>query len=194
MTDSDLQSLLTNLTSGDDQIAESVVEPITALGETALSALFDLLGSTNPDARWWALRTIAGILHPTVPPQLRRLLHDPDPEVRQCAALGLSQQPWAEAIPDLIKTLYDEDRLMARLAGDALIAIGAQAVPSLIDILENGTPSAQIEAARSLALIEDPSAIPALFNAWNDGSSVIQHWAEEGFERLGVGMQFFRPE
>ena len=188
------QSLIIKLTSGDDDIAENAANAITALGGTALPALFDLLDSADPNARWWALRTLAGIPHPVVPVQLRRFLDDPDPDMRQCAALGLSQQPWAEAIPDLVNVLDDEDRLLARLAGDALIAIGSQAVPHLIDTLENGTPAAQIEAARSLALIGDPSTIPALFKAWQGSSAMIQYWAEDGFERMGVGMQFFRPD
>jgi HEAT repeat protein len=189
-----LQSLITNLTSGDDQIAENAVGSIAALGESALPTLFGLLDSADPDRRWWALRALAEIPHPEVPPRLRSYLDDPDPDVRQCAALGLSEQPWTEAIPDLVKALDDEDRLLARLAGDALIAIGSPAVSSLIEALESGTPSAQIEAARSLALIGNPEAIPALFKAWQAGSSMIQHWCEEGFERMGVGMQFFRPD
>lgn len=194
MTDPNLQSLIKKLTSGDDEIAENAAESITALGETALPTLLSLLDSTDPDVCWWALRTLAGIPHRVVPPRLRSFLDHKDPELRQCAALGLCQQPWSEAVPNLINALYDDNRLVARLAGDALIAIGNQAIPFLIDTLEQGIPSAQIEATRSLALIEDPRAIPGLFKAWQDGSSIIQYWAEEGFERMGVGMQFFRPE
>ena len=59
---------------------------------------------------------------------------------------------------------------------------------------ENIIKSAQIEAARSLAMIEDKRAIPALFKAWSDGSPMVKHWAEEGFERMGVGMRFFIPD
>ncbi len=187
------QSLIIKLTSGDDDVAENAANTITALGETALPALFGLLASADPNARWWALRALAGIPHPEVPVQLQRFLGDPDPDIRQCAAMGLSRQPWVEAIPDLVNVLGHEDRLLARLAGNALIATGSQAASPLIDTLENGTPAAQIEAARSLALIGDPSAIPALFKAWQDGSAMIQYWAEEGFERMGVGMQFFKP-
>lgn len=194
MTAPNLPSLITNLTSGDDEVAENAANAITALGESAFPALFELLDSADPEARWWALRTLAGIPHLTVQGRLRSFLSDPDPEMRKCAALGLSKQPWSEATRDLIKVLDDEDRLLARIAGDTLITFGSQAVPDLINILEKGTPAAQIETARSLALIGDPTTIPALFNAWQDGSSMIQHWAEEGFERMGVGMQFFKPE
>ena len=190
----DLQSLIEKLTSGDDRIAEAVVKDIAALEENALPALFSLLDSDDPDQRWWAVRALAAIPHPDVPPRLQRALHDPDTAVRQCAALGLSEQSSETAMPDLIALLEDEDHLLARLAGDALIAMGSSTLPHLIQTLENGNPSAQIEAARALALIEDKNAIAALFTAWQDGSTMVQYWAEEGFDRMGVGMQFFAPE
>lgn len=133
------------------------------------------------------------IPHPEVPPRLQDALEDLDPSVVQCAALGLSQQPSAEAIPNLITLLGDEDRLTARLAGDALIAIGTESVPKLIETLENGSQPTKIEATRALAFIGDNNAIPSLFKAWQDGSTMIQYWAEEGLDRMGVGMQFFKP-
>jgi len=194
MTSPNLPLLINNLTSGDDQVAENAANAITALGEIALPALFDLLSSDDPEARWWALRAVSGIHHPKAQQHLQSFLSDPDPEVRKCAALGLRMQPCSEAIRELINMLEDEDRILARVAGDTLIATGSQAVPDLINTLEKGTPAAQIEAARSLALIGDPKAIPALFDALQKGSSLIQYWSEEGFERMGVGMQFFSPD
>ena len=194
MTKPSLPSLINKLTCGDDQVAEEAANAITALGENALPALFELLGSDDPEARWWGLRAAAGISHPMVRQHLQSFLSDPDPEMRKCAALGLRIQPSPDAIHDLVDMLGDKDRIMARTAGDTLIATGSLAVPDLIDTLEKGTPAAQIEAARSLALIGDPKAIPALFDAWQKGSSLIQYWSEEGFERMGVGMQFFSPD
>lgn len=190
----DLQNLISKLISGEDRIAEGSVEEIATLGGSALPALFDLLEAAEPEERWWALRTLAVIPHPEVPPRLVAALKDPDPAVRQCATLGLSQQPYEAAIPDLIALLSDKDRLLARLAGDALIATGHQTVTALIEVLENASQPAKIEAARALALIGDKSAIPALFRAWQEGSTIIQYWAEEGLDRMGVGMQFFSPD
>jgi HEAT repeat protein len=194
MTSLDLTSLINNLTSGDDRVAENAANAITALGESALPALFKLLSSDDPEARWWALRAAAEIPHPTVQQLLHSFLSDPDPEMQKCAALGLRIQPCSEAIHDLVNLLEREDRILARIAGDTLIATGSQAVPELISTLENGTPAAQIEATRSLALIGDPKAIPALFDAWQNGSTLMQYWVEEGFERMGIGMQFFSPD
>ena len=120
MTQVNLQLLVSDLTSGDDAVAEKSVPQIAALGAKALPALFPLLDSADPENRWWALRVLAEIQHPDIPPQLCAALHDSDTSVRQCAALGLSGQPSAAAIADLAALLGDEDRLLARLSGDAL--------------------------------------------------------------------------
>jgi HEAT repeat protein len=194
VTQTDLQTLISNLVSDDDDRAVAAVDEISALGSEALPALFELLDTPDPNKRWWAIRVLSAIPDPEVPPRLRKALGDPDYTIRQCAALGLSQQPNIASIPDLIETLNDDDRLVARLAADALIAIGGPSVTDLIQTLENSPQPSKVEAARALAVIGDTRAIPAMFAAWEDGSALIQHWIEQGFERMGVGMQFFKPE
>jgi len=194
VTLTDLQELLTALTSDDDVSAVAAVDEISAMGKEALPALFELLESSDPNKRWWAIRVLSAIPDPEVTTRLMKALHDPDYTIRQCAALGLSQQPNADSIPDLISTLDDDDRLAARLAADALIAIGGPSVTDLIQTLENGPQTSQIEAARALAVIGDTRAIPTMFSAWENGSALIRHWIEHGFERMGVGMKFFEPE
>jgi len=194
VTETDLQNLLADLTSDDDVRSVAAVDKISALGEAALPALIDLLAAPDPNRRWWAIRVLSAIPVPEVPSHLRKALRDPDYTIRQCAALGLSQQPNVESIPDLIGTLNDKDRLVARLAADALIAIGGPAVTDLIQALESGPQPSMVEAARALAVIGDTRAIPAMFTAWEEGSALIRHWVEQGFERMGVGMQFFTPE
>ena len=193
VTKQDLQTLIDRLVSDDDVQAVSAVDEISTLGTTALPALFELLESPNPNRRWWGIRVLSAIPDPDVRVRLREALHDPDYTIRQCAALGLSQQPDIDSIPDLIQRTNDSDRLVARLAADALIAIGGPAVNDLIHVLEHGPQPSKIEAARALAVIGDTRAIPAMFAAWENGSALIQHWVEQGFERMGVGMQFFEP-
>ncbi|MGD2158807.1 MAG: HEAT repeat domain-containing protein, partial [Anaerolineales bacterium] len=105
----------------------------------------------------------------------------------------LRQQPSPDAVKDLIAMLEDDDRLLARLAADALIANGKQAVQPLLETLEDSSPAARLEAVRSLAVIADPIAIPALYKALDADSVLITHWAELGLERMGVGMVFFYP-
>ncbi len=193
------QSLLAEITSGDDRRAEAAVKKLSALGAEALPALKDLLASPDADARWWATWSLAEIRHPQVPPLLKAALHDAQLSVRQAAALALRQQPSPEAIPDLIDILNsagleEHDPALAHLAVAALIAVGETAVLPLIQILESGSQAARILAARALAMIGDKRAIPALFASLDTGSAVLEHWAAEGLERMGVGMTFLKPE
>jgi HEAT repeat protein len=151
-----------------------------------------LASDPDPDARWWAIRTLAAISDPAVPPLLHAALNDPDLDVRQCAALALRIQPDRDAVLTLVRSLSQGDALLARLSGDALIAVGLPAVPSLIEALDGPPGTARTEAARALALIGDQRAIPSLYAALDDHSALVAHWAEEGLTRMGVGMVFFR--
>jgi len=191
-----LQSLISNLISGDDELAESAAVEIAAFGDETLPALKEILASPGADAdtRWWATRALAEIADPEAAHLLRKGLHDPDLSVRQCAALALKEHASDENIPELLFALSDVDQLLRRLAAEALIAVGLGAVPSLIGVMENGPQTARLEAVRALAFIEDQSAIPILFEALDDDSTLVRHWAEEGLERMGVGMTFFAPD
>jgi HEAT repeat protein len=189
----DLQTLLKQLSSGDDLRAEVAVHALANRGETVLPWLYDELDSENPDQRWWAIAALAQIDHEQAREALKNGLSDPDPSVRQCAAFGLRRQPHQEALPDLVAALGASDRLLARLAADALIALGERALESITKALRSDDPAVRIEAARALAQMEDPAAIPPLFAALDDPSQLVVHWAERGLEKLGVGMMFFKP-
>ena len=47
---------------------------------------------------------------------------------------------------------------------------------------------------RALAEIGDPDAIGALFKVFQEEAGMMQHWAEQGLERMGIGMVFFDSE
>ena len=189
---------LAELFCGDDERAEAVVEEIAALpaGQQARlqSELEAALDSPERDRRWWATRALAALPVLEVSALMLRSLGDVDASVRQCAALGLRLHPDAEALPSLLSMLNDEDSLCAELAADALVEIGAPAVPDLLELLSSGGPKARVEAARALALIGDTRAIPALFGVLDEDSALLEYWAEQGLERMGVGMVFFSPD
>lgn len=189
----DLYSLLQQLTCGQDDLAEQAARQLARFGDEAVPPLLELFNSEDSDLRWWALRALADIPSPSSKTALIQGLHDPDVSVRQCAALGLRVQPTFEAVPHLIPLLADADSLLARLAGDALAAVGAQAVPDLLLVMKNGAQSARLEAVRALALIGDPRAIPALFAALGEDSTLMEYWATEGLDRMGVGITYVHP-
>jgi HEAT repeat protein len=187
------QSLIQDLISGDDRRAEAAARKLVQQGVDALPALRELLESPDTDARWWATWALASLSHPQVGHLLRGLLKDPDSSVRQCAALALREQPHVDAIPDLVDLLEVQDPILARLAAAALIAMGREAVPVLLEVAQNGSHKARLEAIRSLASIGDERAIPTLYAAYREGSAIMEYWANEGLEKLGVGMVLFNP-
>lgn len=188
-----LQTLIDELVSGEDERAEAAVPQLAEFGKRALPALQQLLSSEQVDRRWWGARALAAIPDTGVPTLLIDLLQDESPGVRQCAALGLRIQPDDRSVPALIAALEDQDLLTASLASDALGTIGEAAVQPLLEFLERGSPAARIEAVRALASIADKRAIPALVKALDEDSAIIEYWATEGLERMGVGMVFFKP-
>jgi HEAT repeat protein len=189
--------------SGDENRREEVVQRIAGLHPAGVQALYPelqaMLSAPDADRRWWAARALAALPDQDVTPELMQALADPDPAVRQCAALGLRLRPDPQAVPALIAALADADALAAQLAGDALVAAGAGAVPALLAVFQPNDPAAanqavRIAAARALAAIGDHRSIPALFAALDDPSQIIVHWASEGLEKMGVGMSFFKPD
>lgn len=71
--------------------------------------------------------------------------------------------------------------------------MGAPAVTPLLEALASPEAAVRIEAARALSAIRDPQSIPALIAAVDDPSAVVQYWAEQALDRLGVGMVYFKP-
>jgi HEAT repeat protein len=184
-------ALLAELLSGDEQRAERAATQLVDHPQ-ALDPLIELSKDPDPDKRWWSCRALSAFTAPQAGQAVLSLLADRDVEVQQCAALALTTRPQPAALTELIDLLASEDSLLARLVGDALIALKAEAVPALIAALEVELQQAQTEAARALALIGDTRAVPALFKLLDSKSTLLEHWANEGLEKMGVGMTFFQ--
>jgi HEAT repeat protein len=194
-----IESCIAELASGDDRRAEAAALELVALEDAALPALlrfFNENQSNAPqqvDCRWWALRVLAEIQSPAAREALLQGVEDPNHRLRQCALLGLRLQPDERLLSRAPSLLADRDALTASLAGDALIALGTQATPALVKTLQDAPQSARLQAIRALARIQDPRSIPVLFKALDEDSALVEYWASEGLERMGVGMTFFKP-
>jgi len=189
---SDLQSILNELTSGSDERAEQVIPLIGDLGTVAIPALLELTHSDSEDHRWWAVRALAASPH-TQTESLLPLLNDSAPQVRAATVLALGLHPNEEAVSALIKSLKDEDSLTAGLAGNALAKIGSPSVAGLLEVMKEAPLRIRILALRALAEIRDHRAIPILMKSMNEESAVLQYWAQEGLERLGLDMVYIKP-
>lgn len=187
------EALLADLTSDNEERAEEAARQLAEIGAPILPALGRLLDSNEGDRRWWAVRTLGQMADP---PRdwLIRSLADPAGEVRAAAALGLSAHPAEDAAPTLAGALQDEDSIVAILAVNALVAIGAPAVRALLDTFPKSNQRGQIQIMRTLAELRDPRAIPLMLKAVEANSAMIRYWAEQGLERLGLDMVYIKPE
>ena len=189
----DVMDVLDELSCGEDERAEAALTALAVWGPEVLQALQERLSNPQAEVRWWAVRGLAEVQDERVPELLVKALADPDQGVRWCAGLALRTHPAEKAIPALVELLADDEALTRRLAGDALVAAGTLALEHLLDVLRSGKHVARLEAARALAKIGNPQAIPALYAALDDSSALIEYWATEGLEKMGVGMVFYRP-
>ena len=187
-----IQSLVIELINGDEAQAERAAMALAEAGAQALPALRELLADERSEARWWAVRALAALQVEEAAALLVAALEDMDDEVRWCAALALRERPEIKAVPELVRLLKSGEPLAGRLAGDALVVRGEEAVPALLEVMQKSPQAARLEAVRALALIVDTRAIPALYSALDETSALMEYWASEGLERMGVGMVYFK--
>ncbi len=175
-----------------DQIAPADLPRLTEVLAGGPPARHGLPGRAR-DARAWAAIAIGQLPGDGATAALSASAADPDPEVRAAVLHALGQQRSDEALTPLLFALSDPSAYLARIATDALIHLGQAAVPRLLQALEHEAEArVRVNLVRALALIGDTRAIPALFRALEDESHVVQHWADEGLERMGVGQVYFR--
>ncbi len=191
----ELEGLLAELGCGDDIRANAAAVRLPDFGADALEAVRSLLHSIDIDERWWAIRALVGFeITDQITQDFLAALDDDNDEIRQAAILAFCHHPNPQAVLPLARFLSDPNPMTSKLASNALILIGKPATHVLLEIVQTGSRSAQIEAARALAEIKDPLAIPGLLKIFETDSTLMQYWAGLGLENLGVGMLYLKPE
>jgi HEAT repeat protein len=188
-----LEELLHALTTAGDADRETAALALGGFGADAIEPLVSLLEEENPDTRWWAARALAEIGGPESVPPLLDALTDPHRDVRACAALALGRLGDGSAAPALASRLTDDSAFVADIAADALSMLGEPAVPILAERLEDSSAHARLLAVRALGRIRSRAAIAPLFDALEDPSYLVRHYAREALESLGVGMVYVAP-
>ncbi|WP_432645675.1 HEAT repeat domain-containing protein [Methanobrevibacter sp.] len=88
------------------------------------------------------------------------------------------------AIPALIETLNDNNKLVRREASTALSRMGAPAVDPLIEILGNDDWKVRGAAAWALGNLGDEKAIPELEKLLDDESAFVKTGAKSAIETI----------
>jgi cyclophilin family peptidyl-prolyl cis-trans isomerase/HEAT repeat protein len=100
---------------------------------------------------------------PPAPPDLLKLLVDPEPRIRRRAALAVGRVGLPDGVEPLQSTLTDTDPDVRQMAAFAVgLLADKRAVPALTTALQDQEPRVRGRAAEALGLIGDASAANAV--------------------------------
>lgn len=103
--------------------------------------------------------------------------------IRALRALADYEDP--ALLPVLMAAIRSEDRQVATAAVESAQALGAMAVPALVELMESPDEQVRWHAAKGLSLLADARAVPALVRALEDKNSGTRWLAAEGLARAG---------
>lgn len=133
-----------------------------------------------------AAELLGGLENPAVTPDLVRLLHDRDPEVRQVAARALGRAGDPSAAPDLLGCLA-RDSVPPRVVAQALLRLGSGARESLISGLDASDELVRAVAVEILGLSSAVPAARAVETALgSDASMEVRIRAARALGRVGL--------
>jgi HEAT repeat protein len=179
-----------DLLVGSEDEKETAAESLMAMGTPAVPDLQLVYDQGDKDARWWAVRALAGIPGEAASKTLVAALSDPDEDVQACVVMAIGERGETNPVilTQLVGLLRIANPYLGRQISDALSKIGEAAVPDLLIALEDQSPAVRSHAARALVRIESHHAIPALIKALDDPEAVVEHYAWEALVRMGVGV------
>jgi HEAT repeat protein len=136
--EADLKRWLTQLRSNDVTLRSDAAHQLGKLGdERAVEALVEALSDSDEYVRKSAVTALRRIGGPAAMEGLRRALADRSEQVVLQAVNGLRDMRDREAVEPLVRVLTRRERSLQLAATDALIRIGADAVPPLMEAFKD---------------------------------------------------------
>jgi HEAT repeat protein len=166
----------------DDEYWEVRKRAVEALGkikdEKAIDPLVSSLNDRDHDVRFWAARALEKIGNPAIGP-LVMALKNRESMIRKGAADALSTIGWQPANPGETITF-----LLAKQSWDELASIGAAALDSLVERLEDNDGDIRKGAAGALEKIGNP-AIEPLVKILESKNSAVRKEAADILNMMG---------
>ncbi len=136
--EADLKRWLTQLRSTDVTLRSDAAHQLGKIGdERAVEALVEALSDSDEYVRKSAVTALRRIGGPAAMEGLRRALADRSEQVVLQAVNGLRDMRDREAVEPLVRVLTRRERSLQLAATDALIRIGADAVPPLMEAFKD---------------------------------------------------------
>ena len=163
-----LEELLCDLGSGKGLVRLRARETLAAIGEPALEALVQLLGSPEPRLRWEAAKALTEIPEPAAIPGSIALLGERRSEIRWLAAVGLINLG-TRSVPYVLEALTKQAGSREFQQGShhvfndlaARNTVLAEILGPVLEVLDSSSPDAGIIASRAGAALEALRALSA---------------------------------
>ncbi len=184
------------------QVREHAIGALSRMGSGVVPETIPLLGDADPAVRVAAVRILGGaathghrdstVIDPIVS-SLKKLLHDPERNVRLQTVVTLGQIGAKGAIPDLIEMLKDNDSSVRRYSVTAIAGIDLgveQVVPVLAEELKDKDKSVRMMAAMTLSTLSDEvstsvkQVIPQLLQVLQDSEADVRVGAARALARF----------
>ncbi len=183
--------LIEQFCSGDETACEALAINLGQKEATGLLRLVVLLAAKEADARFWAIRGLWANASPEAVTHLIKTLSDGEEMVRSGAALALGELKAEAGIEGLSRLLTADPSASGNHAADALSKIGKPAADALIEAMGHEQSWVRCRTAKALIVVESKKSIPALFEALDDESYMVRHYAKTALARMGVGQMVY---
>lgn len=210
-----IKFLIDQLKSSDEKIRSSAVEALRMIGKQATSMLIEAAKSKDPLQRWGAIAALGETSDPKAVPILLKGLKDEDENIRAVAAVSLGKLRYEKVASQLVAAMADKSERVQACAEWALENIGKKAIPEimegakrtairlrafrllgrlkarealpiLIDGLDDRKPEIRAMAAWALGEIGDERAIPELQQLLKDKDPEVRREAVIALGKLGA--------
>ena len=145
----------------------------------------DTLSSPRPWRRASAAFALGDMASSSAVAHLLEALEDPDAAVRAASARSLGRLGAVGAVEPIVHALAG-GRLPRSVAGQALLAIGPPALPSLRALLAAPEPTARSFAVELVGLLGDASDDQSVLARLRDSSAEVRAKAARALGRLGA--------
>ncbi|GKS63561.1 hypothetical protein YTPLAS72_08650 [Nitrospira sp.] len=175
--------LVALLRDEDRSVREAAVEALRSIGTPAVEAVGACLAQPDLSVQEAASAILSTIADERVLPSLVKALRSNDWIVRMHAAKALGLIRHTDAVVPLIPLLQDKVKAVREEAAAGLAAIGAPAIPSLVQALRHEEWLVRLHAVEALGKTRSAHAVePLLSVLFNDQDSAVR---EDAIRALG---------
>ena len=122
--------------------------------------------------------------------QLLEQLKDPSPEKRAQAAKKLGKLNDPSVAPYLVQAFVDPHFLVPPAAHSALVSLGTNSIPALLDGLKSGNVGLWMGCSLALQTIGEPAVQP-MIQFWIDANLHDRSKVEFTLERMGIDLKAY---